>query len=183
MSIRVTVFPTSSKNPYVANFYRGVESNGVQILDAFKGDFPKNADVLHIQWPEAWMWSEYVERRRKSLKYILLSVSKRKLFGLKVVNTVHNLRPHNKQTCFQKIVYWYILRNCDGFIHLSEAGRELFLRSYPWAKSKAHTVIYHPSYRAQLSDLTKNKAREKLGIDSSQLRIVFFGRVSALQRA
>jgi len=87
------------------------------------------------------------------------------------------LSPHKKQTIFQKLIYRYIIRNCDGFIHLSEAGQKLFFKKYRWAKRRENAVILHPSYKSQLTVKTKNEAREELAIDGGQLRIVFFGRI------
>ena len=177
MCINVAVFPKSSQNPYVANFYSELDSKEVHILDKVKWEFPLKADVLHIQWPEAWLWSQKKEIRKKNLKFILLCASKHKSIGLKVVNTVHNLRPHKKQTFFERVVYWYITRKCDGFIHLTEAGMESFFKKHRWAKRKKNTVIYHPNYDAQLSSITKSEAREKLSLGVDEVRIVFFGRI------
>mgnify|MGYP001059577050 CR=1 FL=1 len=177
MCINVAVFPKSSQNPYVANFYSELDSKEVHILDKVKWEFPLKADVLHIQWPEAWLWSQKKEIRKKNLKFILLCASKHKSIGLKVVNTVHNLRPHKKQTFFERVVYWYITRKCDGFIHLTEAGMESFFKKHRWAKRKKNTVIYHPSYEAQLCGITKSEARKKLSLEVDELRIVFFGRI------
>lgn len=175
MSIKVTVFPASSRNPYVTNFYSGIDSKDVHVTGESKLTYPPESDVLHIQWPEAWMWINH--DKKSKLKYIFKCLRKRKSIDLKVVNTVHNLKPHKKQTLYQNIVYWYILWNCDGFIHLTEAGRELFFKKHFWAKFKRNTVIYHPNYKYQLTNLTKNEAREKLGLCNDHLRIVFFGRI------
>lgn len=175
MSINVKVFPDSSENPYITNFYRGLDPAFVQVIEKVKGGGQLEADVLHIQWPEAWTWNK--KEKQHKLKFILKCIFKRKFTGLKIVNTVHNLEPHKKQSMFQKVIYWYILRSCDGFIHLTEAGRELFFQRYSWASHKKNAVIFHPCYKAQLTEITKNEARKELGLNSSHLRIVFFGRI------
>lgn len=174
--MKIRVYPRGADNPYVDNFFGFANKKGLWHKDNSIVKLIFNTDVLHIQWPEAWRWGDAIERLRMVFYFVLLPVWK-VLFQIKVINTVHNLRPHDTTSWFAKRLYVWTLKNCDGFVHLTDTGKKQFLDIYPWAKKKQHTTIPHPDYRSQLSCVGNEDARKKLDLPTGQVRVVYFGHV------
>lgn len=172
---RIIVFPLIEKgNPYQVNFYRPLKEAGWDVRDwgLFRPVLP--GELLHVHWPEAWAWTDGWGRLVRLLFIGLLPILKC-VFGLRVLNTVHNLKPHDGFSRIGRWVYDRTLNACDVFIHLSEAGKCLFLENRPEFSEREHVVIPHPDYRPQLSDMSRINARAVLALKEEHERFVFFG--------
>ena len=174
---RVIVFPSITEgNPYQINFYKPLEDAGWKVRNWSLFRLVLSTELLHVHWPEAWAWADRWERLGRLLFIGLLPILKR-AFGFRVLNTVHNLKPHSGFSRVGRWAYDRTLNTCDVFIHLSEAGKRLFLENRPELSVREHVVIPHPDYRPQLSDMSRSDARSKLELREEGKRFVFFGRV------
>jgi len=104
-----------------------------------------------------------------ALGTILRRIKKNK--HTKIVCIADNIIPHERRpgdTAFTK----YFLKSCDAFITMSEKVLE-DLRQFE--KTKPALVVKHPLYDTFGEIISKQEAREKLGLDSNEPIVLFFG--------
>ena len=104
-----------------------------------------------------------------ALGTILRRVKKNK--HTKIVCIADNVIPHEHRPgdiAFTK----YFLKSCDAFITMSEKVLE-DLRQFE--KAKPALVVKHPLYDTFGEIISKQEAREKLGLDSNEPIVLFFG--------
>ena len=104
-----------------------------------------------------------------ALGTILRRVKKNK--HTKIVCIADNIIPHEHRpgdTAFTK----YFLKSCDAFITMSEKVLE-DLRQFE--KAKPALVVKHPLYDTFGEIISKQEARKKLGLDSNEPIVLFFG--------
>jgi len=104
-----------------------------------------------------------------------------KLLGAKIVWTVHNLRSHHTAHPVVEKWFWRIfVPLVNACIHLSRAGRELALDTFPGLASKSHSIVPHGHYRGcYLNDFDRKVSRLLLGIRSTGPVIAFVGQIKA----
>jgi glycosyltransferase involved in cell wall biosynthesis len=102
-----------------------------------------------------------------------------KLLGAKIVWTVHNLRSHNTAyPAVENRLWKMFVPLVDACIHLSNAGRDMALESFPGLGGKSHSVIPHGHYReCYRNESDRKQARLLLGIHSSAPVIAFVGQI------
>ncbi|MFL5810568.1 MAG: glycosyltransferase [Flavisolibacter sp.] len=89
----------------------------------------------------------------------------------RVICIADNVIPHEKRpgdTAFTK----YFIKACDGFITMSE---KVFLDLRKFESKKPARVVQHPLYDNFGDGVSKQEARKKLGLDTDQKMILFFG--------
>ncbi|MBK1856510.1 hypothetical protein JO972_16190 [Verrucomicrobiaceae bacterium 5K15] len=171
---KIRIYPESKDNPYVENFFQVAYDKGFCVTGNSIFELIFSTDILHIQWPEAWRWEKKPKRLMMAGYFLFLPLLKF-LFQIKVINTVHNLKPHSKQSNFAHWLYVRTLKQSEGFVHLTDSGKKEFLIEHPWASNRKHATIPHPDYARQLSSLNRDEARKKLGLSQSETRIAYFG--------
>ncbi len=104
-----------------------------------------------------------------ALGTILRKVRKNK--HTKIICIADNVIPHEKRLG-DKLFTKYFLKSCDAFITMSEkvlADLRLF------EKTKPAQLVSHPLYDNFGSIISKQQAREKLGVNSQESIVLFFG--------
>lgn len=130
--------PKSDENDYLANIEKGLESNGVNVLskknknkkfapiECIFNAILKRKYIVHFNWIENKVT---VKGKRKYLNYIVISVwlFLLKIFGTKIVWTMHNKLPHNlNNKAFVNHFLIKFLRKCNlVIIHCSESEKIL----------------------------------------------------------
>jgi glycosyltransferase involved in cell wall biosynthesis len=89
----------------------------------------------------------------------------------KKIAIIHNLNPHEKRF-FDKGFNRLFLNAYDGFIVLSAAVQQEVLALKPNANM---TFIPHPPYETEGIRISKDEARQKLGVKPNQKTLLFFG--------
>ncbi|MBL7725056.1 MAG: glycosyltransferase [Chitinophagaceae bacterium] len=89
----------------------------------------------------------------------------------KVICIADNVIPHEKRIGDRPFTR-YFLKSCDAFITMSEKVMS-DLRLFE--KTKPAQLVSHPLYDNFGAAISKEEAREKLGIGSQELVILFFG--------
>ena len=134
--------PRTSKvdNPYTALLSEALEAAGVVVVHfSWRRALIAKSDVHHIHWPEQLVRHASPRRRlAKSLLGVLL-VLRLRLMRIPVVRTVHNTRPHDGISWFEKWFLGWIDRLTVEWIVMNEV-------SMPPA-SGAHLVV-HGHYRS-----------------------------------
>jgi glycosyltransferase involved in cell wall biosynthesis len=84
---------------------------------------------------------------------------------------IHNLVPHEKRF-FDNAFNRYFLHSYDGFIVLSESVKQAVIAQKPEALT---CVLKHPSYQQFGKRISKDQARQEIGIQTDKRTILFFG--------
>ncbi|WP_139958085.1 glycosyltransferase family 4 protein [Flavicella sediminum] len=155
-----------SKNLFIKeiqNFFNGTFSYGACT------DYNTSYDIVNIHWPEGlFKWEEPTEVQLSTLESQLLFWKKHS----KIVVVLHNAHPHYNDSKRFVQLYDLVLRNADGIIHLGNFSKNKYAARY---KNANHIVIEHPLYTMLPNTVSRNEAREKLGISKKSKVILVFG--------
>jgi glycosyltransferase involved in cell wall biosynthesis len=181
--VKVLAFPAfknKSSNPYNYLLYSGIEEEGVDVQEfSFKRCLTLNYDLIHIHWPELYLNSNYVFKAFIYSMMFVFCLFFSKLFGKKVVWTIHNLKPHNIKYKFLNKLFWpCYLPLVDGVISLSKANEELFFDKFTFKQKVKSIVIHHGLYDNHYeNNVTQGEARKYFSIDESKKVALFIGQV------
>jgi beta-1,4-mannosyltransferase len=175
-------FKTRSVNPYNWLLYKNVEKLGTQIDEyEFAKVFTQHYDIWHIHWPELLLKQKNIIKVGLKLILLLAQLNWARLWGTKIVWTVHNLAAHER--LHPKLEKWFwaaLIRQLDGYISLSQVGMKAAQEKFPQLSNLPGFVISHGHYRDEYErDVTSSEARRKFGIGDTAKVILFFGRIRA----
>ena len=133
--------------------------------------------ILHVSFPNV-----VFRNRSKTVtlaRYALSALSLRaaRLFGRRVVWTVHNLADHESYHPRLEARFMdFYTRLVDLAVHLSEAGREVTVARYPRLGTIENVVIPHPHYGQTVGErLSREAALARLGLPRDCKLILAFG--------
>jgi len=165
-----------SSNPYESQLFQSLSFH--QNIDGVKNSLyefwrqPADADVLHIQWPEAlynWKNPQPWEMAR------LASILDEWASMASIVTTVHNYKPRDIENW--RRLYRLVYQNSNGIVHLGEASRDWFLDRYDFASEKMHAVISHGNYTCFPDHVTSDEARRRLNLGPDDFVCLCFGAI------
>lgn len=169
-------------NPYQINLSNSLSN--LKVLVDFDNKFLifmnrryLELDILHIHWPNPFMLSnnKYLTIG-KSISFIC-EVSLLKLFGTKIIWTIHNSLGHEGK--FRSIELFFnklLVKLCDKLIvHCQFAKMEL-ARIYP-DKSASIVVIPHGKYNGYDNTISMYEARDKLELNMKDLVFLYIGQI------
>ena len=181
--LRVLAWPAfinQRRNPYNALLYERLTALGVRVDDfspqrVLFGRY----DIWHLHWPEA------ILNLPRPWQALPLALAVRALLriarvrGIKIVWTVHNLHAHEGRYPAAEAKLWRsLIQRLDGFIALSDSGRELALRRFPLLHSCPSFVIPHGPYRAERLDTPSSAlARVRLGVPATARVVLSLGQL------
>ena len=184
MLIKVLFIPDYRKgNPYQKSLEDSLAKEGVFLF--FSSTFSllsalillKNhkPDILHIHWHHPFL---IASSRRKTVfksaiftgKLLLL-----KLFGIKIVWTVHNIVSHERKFSSLELFFSKILAKlCDKLIVHCPSAKEEVMKGYGVSDSSI-AVIPHGNYiQNYRNEISKAQARERLKI-CTEIVFLYFG--------
>jgi len=138
-------------------------------------------DIVHIHWPDTPL---HRTKGSGAALYAFLLIARlywARLLGARIVWTVHNLRSHNAR--WPRVEKWLwrgFVPLVDASIHLSHAGREMAMESFPGLAPKPSFIVPHGHYRDCYPNWsTRTEAREALGIEPGAPVIAFAGQIKA----
>jgi len=102
-----------------------------------------------------------------------------KVFGLKIVYTIHNVMPgHKKLNPLQRLLYGFFYYNCNFLIIHSDVSKKTAVKLY-WINPEKVFVVPHGDYKFFVPDipLSKDEAKDKLGFANESKIILFFGAI------
>jgi len=173
--IATPAFSNKESNPYNYLLYNEIEKKSVCVNESWGIQSLFASKIWHVHWPESFLGSKNFLGCLVRLCLLTLKIIVAKTFRLKIIWTVHNVRPHeNKFPILANAFYKYFPFFCDGFIFLS---KESFEKS-AWIStaSKRKKVIYHGHYKSVLVNLVgQSEAKEKLNISQYSKVYLFFG--------
>lgn len=183
--MRILAFPykkNKDSNPYNYLLYKAIEESEADIqITEFKlfKCFGLKYDIIHIHWPELYLNSNYYLKALLFTLTFLLGLCWAKLWGKKIVWTIHNLAPHNIKYKLINKVFWSVyFRLVDGCISLSEANKLIAIRRYPFLTKLKHSVCLHGLYTDYYEDdISRSVARRKLNIPADKKTFLFLGQI------
>jgi glycosyltransferase involved in cell wall biosynthesis len=181
--MRIVAYPAFKNfrhNPYNHMLYTQVVNCGHTIIEYDKksrGTPP--CDVFHFHWPEFFIRRKGFYSTIKSTLRALLFFDRMKKSGVKIVWTIHNLKPHEKYYPFLEDFYWTgMTKRLDGIIALSEDGLRLAREQFPAIAKTPSFVIPHGHYRdIYPQTTTRSAARQQLGIAPSTRVVASVGQL------
>jgi len=181
--LALPAFKNRRENPYNAALYTALEElPGVTVAEfTNRRLLLERWDILHIHWPDAALHRKTASGAALRAFLLIARLLWARLLGAKIVWTVHNLRSHHAAWPGVEAWLWKsfipLVHTC---IHLSDAGREMALETFPGLAAKSHSVVPHGHYRdcyPNGGDLVQ--ARHLLGIRSAAPVIAFVGQIKA----
>lgn len=170
-------FRNRGSNAYNSILYSALQKQGVEIVEKFCWKNLRKANFWHIHWPESFLNDRYRIASLYWLSVLLWRYFLCKRFGLKIIWTVHNIRPHeSRYPHLEQWFYRWFPKQCNGFIFLSQYSQTQFLAQTPAAQNIPFLLTRHGHYQSILnSNLNQEQARKQLGFDSNQQIWLFFG--------
>jgi len=173
-------FDNKTGNPYNRLLYAAVEDQGVDVTEfslqrALQGSY----DLWHLHWPDDFLsYSSPVKAAGYVGALLLLMVLARQK-GTQIVWTIHDLGPHESHHPWLESAFWRVFPHLvDGFITLSEVGREAALRKYPPLRRVPGAVVPHGHYRpAYPGPVSREAARAELDLPAGAPVAVYVGRI------
>jgi beta-1,4-mannosyltransferase len=175
-------FENRAIQPYNYLLYSHLQSLGVEVVefspDRFlSGDY----DICHIHWPEIIMDCSNPIRAIARTVRLFFWMRWAKLKGTTIIWTAHNLRQHEGR---QPVVEPYFWRGftglLDGWISLSESGKQAAEARYPSLRQLPSAVVPLGHYRGMYSNcIPLPVARERLGIPARAKVVTFVGQIRA----
>ncbi|MCK4815088.1 glycosyltransferase, partial [bacterium] len=181
VSVFIPYWPT---NPYQEELAKSLESHGVKVE---KGDSLKSVfrdiifrhyrpDILHLHWLPWFEW--------RITSFLRLSLFVLRLFvvhflGIKLVWTVHNLRPHeSKCPKVDWLVRILITRLTNTLITHTKWAKQQVVSTWRLRHSQKVLIIPHGNYiDCYENKIDQTTARKRLCICNSKLVILFLGEI------
>jgi beta-1,4-mannosyltransferase len=173
-------FANRQQNPYNALLYGSLRALGVRVVDFYPQRLIFGRyDIWHLHWPES------ILNLPRPWQALPLSVVFRFLLrvarfrGITIVWTAHNLRSHEGLYPEVEARLWRALMSqMDGFIALTEVGKEMTLARFPALRGRPCFVIPHGPFREVYTDqLSLAEARARLDLPANARVIVSLGQI------
>ena len=176
-------FANRAEQPYNALLYSHLQDLGVEVAEASAARVLSGRyHILHLHWPDRRVRADRVFNAwlRSTALIALLDAARAR--GMRIVWTVHNLSAH-EGAHHQRLESRYfaaLTRRLDGIIALSEHGVTAARARYATLRERPAFVVPHGHFRGVYPDqITREHARERLGISQATRVIAFVGQVRA----
>ncbi len=180
--MKITFVPDYRKdNSYQINLANALSKKGVSISFGgmvIKSVLENRPDILHIHWTYPFM----VAKGRlgtivKSAKF-MCELSLLRLFGIKIIWTVHNIVDHEEKFKSTELFFNKLLiRLCDKLIVHCQSAKTEIMKIYNKEDSSIE-VIHHGSYIGIYENtVTRTNARRKLNLNVNDIVFIYFGQV------
>jgi beta-1,4-mannosyltransferase len=186
-SIRSLMLP-NKEHPYGDSLQNSLDRCGVTPLKCDAGwgfELHKNLslvrdsspDILHLQWPESLCRAEKGDDLEGLEKEIGDALSEIAQWGIPIVWTMHNLRPHDLFDIeFQTRMYEHFAARANGVIHHSHWGMKTALETYGFSDKAKHAILRHGYFTIGTEcHLSQADARQQLGLPMGKSIYLFCG--------
>jgi glycosyltransferase involved in cell wall biosynthesis len=190
---RIAIWPYQPhcSNPYQALFCAAVRHHGhavvgeAEVNDEFLRRHAHEFDVLHLQWNVEDVWRTRGRTPWGQLRGVLglwRFLRRARALGLRVVWTVHDLRPHERAGRIDWLGYALLARTADLCLCHSKIGREDFLQTYS-APPDRTVVVPHGNYDTHYpAPRPKSETLAALGLHGSKRTLLCCGIVRPYKR-
>ena len=178
MNILITEKPNQA-NAYIDSLANAYKKMGNFIIFTADNFYYSNfiPHVIHINWPESlykWQFNLY---SRDIIGFISERLNFFKKCGSIIINTIHNIEPHEIEEEFEKDIYNLIIRKSDIIVHHGKKSKELLHKIYPSSRCKLNAIAPHGDYLLDYERRETKELREKYGIPQNSYVILNFGNI------
>jgi glycosyltransferase involved in cell wall biosynthesis len=188
-----------ANNPYLTLLQDALARRGIETVDSnprpgWAWRARSTVSVAHLHWIEFFVngrgpraarrpWLArplYVARAVRFLAALVLL----RTGGVRIVWTVHNLRPHEQQfPALERLLHHAVARLSHGLVVHSEYARRRLLSEYGWTSS-TYWVAPHGSYLGSYppSQRGRDEIRAELGIPLDAFVFLIFGQLRPYKR-
>jgi beta-1,4-mannosyltransferase len=174
-------FSSENGNPYTRLLYEAMEAEANVEVDGFTMFEPlqRRYDVWHVHWPEDFLSYPSPVAAYFYVAAELLLFAWARLWGTRLVWTVHDLGPHESYHPPLERLFWPLfLPMVDGIISLSETARDEACDRFPVLRSVPSAIVPHGHYRtAYPAPVPKAEARRRFDLDADVPVALFVGRI------
>ncbi len=172
-------------NPYGGLLAQGLATEGIELVagqaedltEAWLHENRHHVDVLHLNWPHYMYLATDLAERVERATTLVSNLALARALGYKVVWTVHNLYPHESPH-FQldRLIRLALTHLCTAVIAHCDYARRLVQQHFH--RTENVFVIPHGHFiDAYPNTLSREAARQGLGIDPDRFVYLFFGNV------
>lgn len=176
--LNILMLPSFEENPYQTMLGQELKLKGVGVnywsyshgkLPIFKAAIAQKKktglDLIHLHWIHTYLEGEDTINYSWLCFKFLLDIIITRLYGIKIVWTVHNQLSHNAQ--FPKLELWtrqILAKLVNRLIFMSKSSLESTVHKYKFSSKKA-AIIPHGNYRKSYGPLVdKLAARQELNL-------------------
>ena len=168
---RIASLPRRSSNPYLALFYGALESHGYEQAEEamlslrWLWRVHRQIEAIHFHWPE-YLWDGRAERPQRALAKLWMFLLTARRLGVRVLWTVHNVRPHSGTGWADRVGLRLMARYADLAICHSEGVAAEVARTF--APQGRLVVMPHGNYSGWYpKPAPRERTFAALGLDSS----------------
>jgi glycosyltransferase involved in cell wall biosynthesis len=174
--VRVLLAADRDGNPFVDQLGASLAARPEVEVVSFEArrfwEEPREAELLHLHWPEALLgWREPEEEDLRRVRGRLEAWRE----GAAIAATVHNTLPHYRATAAYRRLFRLVYEGADGIIHMGRASRRDFEARYPDLAGKAWTLIPHGLYESFPDEISREEARRELALSADDFTLLSFG--------
>jgi len=170
-------------NRFLCDLNSGISEHGCDIIHDYsvfwgmKGSY----DIVHLHFPEYISYEIEACIKGDSTPGILSQLQERLSFWKErapLIVTRHVLLPHHRQNMLFQDLYEMVYRYADAVVHFGKASIEEYHKRYQEKidiDNQLHRVIPHHNYESLPNTITREQARDKLGIRQDANVIMLFG--------
>lgn len=184
--MKVVHLPCFASNPYQEQLFEGLRGRGVKVIARghitwsvlYRALFEWKCDVIHFHWLHTYAG------RPSFLHFIVryipfaIQLPLLRLFGRRIVWTVHNLQGHEKDNRVKDRMLSFLLAwTANRLIVHDESAREAVARFFHVSAKKV-AVVPHGNYIGYYpNEISREDARNKLGLKKEDFVFLFLGAV------
>ena len=162
-------------NPYIFTLVESVLSrhNDIEFgwgWKEFWSDEIYMYDVVHFQWPQAYMAPCPKEQAASMLERRIIEL---RHHGVKIVATCHDLKPHYSQLADYAACISVVYSMADAIFHLGLYSKNLFEQEYP--KTKHFYMPHHLYDELYTKRPTREESIQKLNLNPKKHYVLCFG--------
>jgi glycosyltransferase involved in cell wall biosynthesis len=184
--LRVVHLPVYRDNAYQPLLMTALARQGIEVIDGGGGGtFLRTAltkwkpDVIHFHWLHPYLIRSTVAGTLARGVRLLIEVLILRLFGVRIVWTLHNLQNHDrKHVRLERWLTRAFVRLTDRVIAHCPAAERLGRAQFADRRRGRWVVIPHGSYVGCYPDeIARREARARLNLPPDGLVFLFFGRI------
>ena len=167
--------PWNAGNPYIYTLMEEMQRKHSDVdfgwgWREFWTDELFSYDIVHFQWPQAYMAQAPAE---KAYDMLAKRIAELHQHGIRIFATCHDLQPHYSQCADYGRCMTLVYEQADVILHLGHYSHSLFAARYPQVQ---HLLLPHHVYDTVYTIRpTKEESVARLGLPADKTYILCFG--------
>ena len=179
--MKILMVDCPGENEYIESLLNAYKGLGHEVYCGLHNFFYSNCipDVLHVHWPESlYRWHKILSVNNENIYELIKErLAWFKGRSTKIVYTVHNLKPHNRNNAIDTGIFNLILQNADILVHHCKKSVDIVCEQYSdvLSNDKKHLICPHGDYLLNYKKIDKKVARSRYKIPENKIITINFG--------